>query len=59
MQIVMNVEFLIKLYGIVREIFLKKIGYIFVIIVFDLINIFTEDILNPNFRTLKVLDGVS
>tara|TARA_B100000963_G_C22552996_1_gene637672 strand:- start:131 stop:298 length:168 start_codon:yes stop_codon:yes gene_type:complete len=55
----MNVEFLIKLYGIVREIFLKKIGYIFVIIVFDLINIFTEDILNPNFRTLKVLDGVS
>ena len=33
-QIVMNVDYLTKLFGIVREMFLKRIGCIFVIIVF-------------------------
>ena len=55
----MNVIIPIRLYGIVREIYLKKIGYIFVIIVFDLTNIFMEDISNHNFKKLKVLDGVN
>ena len=55
----MNVIIPIKLYGIVREIYFKKIGYIFVIIVFDLTNICMEDISNHNFKTLKVLDGVN
>ena len=55
----MNVITHTKLYGIVREVYLKKIGYIFVIIVFDLTSIFMEDISNHNFKTLKVLDGVN
>ena len=55
----MNVIIPIRLCGIVREIYLKKTGCIFVIIVFDLTNIFMEDISNHNFKTLKVLDGVN
>ena len=55
----MNVIFHTRLYGIVREIYLKKTGCIFVIIVFDLTSIFMEDISNRNFKTLKVLDGVN